>query len=630
VNVTGDFTRTLQVAWMGGGGPIDITVHCYVPTIWIDSADPRNFGTVALGSSGSQVNINLFNDSGASVNITAYTTTGADCPDFGGSFPGTPTTIPSGMMTTVSFTFTPTFPGTHNCNFNPNDNSGNTDNDIDLTGLGQGGQLDVSPASRDFMTQQVGTTSSVQTFTVTNNGNAALMITDVSIAVSDDEEDWIVEDLNVTLGMGASDTFDVQFSPNSMAESPTGLGAQDATITITSDDGLDATETVTVTGTGVAALLDFSEEPAEPDFADAAWTSPAGSGTTRTVTVTNNGTLTLNVTGSSFVSGNGIFAITAMGPPFMLTGGQSRNMTVRCLPSSPAMIGNQSATLNLTSNADDGATQGVTLNCQGVRPNIQVSSTADMDFGFVRWENPPIAGVQRTRTVTNATDPDGSLLTLDATSVTVPGSPAGFAAVTPADRFIDPGEAAQNFGATWTPTGDGAIPASTFIHLLSNDPQADDIAIQVTGTAVSGEATITTPTTLNFGNVVVNTTSGGLAVTIRNDAATNHANAFLTIESVTTTTSPTAPGRWPRRSSSRRPRPRPGTSPATRRTPARRPRTARWPAAPSSASPPTTRTAARARSTSVSIAPPSPPRWSSLRPRSTTATSACASSTTRR
>lgn len=106
-------------------------------------------------------------------------------------------------------------------------------------------QTDISPDTVNYGDQNLFTASTAQTFTITNIGQGALTITDVSITGTDASQ-FLLTDLNsypVSLNLGESITVDVAFKPTSE-------GAKTAQLAVT-DNQLDALTTALLQGNGV-------------------------------------------------------------------------------------------------------------------------------------------------------------------------------------------------------------------------------------------------------------------------------------------------------------------------------------------------------------------------------------------
>lgn len=107
----------------------------------------------------------------------------------------------------------------------------------------------VNPTSKDFGEVQINTTSSPQTFTISNNGAGVLTITSVSLTGSNASE-YILTDTNtypVNLNLGESITVQVSFAPTSVS-------SKSANLTIVHNAVGSPTE-IPLSGTGIDATV---------------------------------------------------------------------------------------------------------------------------------------------------------------------------------------------------------------------------------------------------------------------------------------------------------------------------------------------------------------------------------------
>ncbi len=144
--------------------------------------------------------------------------------------------------------------------------------------------ISISPASHDFGGVNIGETSPVAIFTITNNGTANLVISDAYLTGSNLYQFAIKGDScsGVTIQPADNCIIDVAFSP-------TRTGDMSASLIVTSNDPVTPDLYAGLSGTGVDpnALPEISLSPATQDFGslDVGDISPAA-----IFTVTNNGT----------------------------------------------------------------------------------------------------------------------------------------------------------------------------------------------------------------------------------------------------------------------------------------------------------------------------------------------------
>lgn len=102
-------------------------------------------------------------------------------------------------------------------------------------------QISVTPSgNHDFGNQLVGSTSTPETFTIANTGNADLTLGTIALSGTNADQFSITQAGSSTITQGNTTTFTVSFSPTS-------LGSKTATVTIPNND---EEYTFTVTGTG--------------------------------------------------------------------------------------------------------------------------------------------------------------------------------------------------------------------------------------------------------------------------------------------------------------------------------------------------------------------------------------------
>ena len=113
---------------------------------------------------------------------------------------------------------------------------------VQLTGVGVGPMLSVTPPSLDFGPVAVGMPSAAQTVTLRNGGSAPIVIATVSAS----DPAFVVDTsaTQLTLGANASTTFNVTFLPSSAM-------ASSAEVNVTLKDHTKASASVAVTGSGV-------------------------------------------------------------------------------------------------------------------------------------------------------------------------------------------------------------------------------------------------------------------------------------------------------------------------------------------------------------------------------------------
>jgi len=341
----------------------------------------------------------------------------------------------------------------------------------------------VSPPSLTFGSQNTGTTSGSQPVTLSNTGGAALIVTSIVASAN------FGTSLNCVGSIAASGSCTI-----SVTFSPTATGTLTGSLTITDNNGgvTGATQTVSLTGTGInpgaglsATSVAFSSQVINT------------TSTAKTVTVTSTGTTslsipTITITGanaSDFAATNNCTASMAPAAKCTIT-----------LTYTPSVLGAETATLNVADNASS-SPQRVALTGTGIAP-VTLSVTS-LSFGSV-GENSPSAAKNITLTNNQAV---GSTIS----SLTFIGTNAGDFGETNTCNGSVAAKSSCTISITFTPSILGAETASLSVSDgASNSPQT----AALTGTGIL-PATLSA-TSLAFGNVGENSPSAAKSITFYN------------------------------------------------------------------------------------------------------------------
>ena len=283
-------------------------------------------------------NVTIANTGGTTVNLQSVT--------IAGSFQITANTCDSSVATgnscTVSIVFAPTSTGAQSGTLTVVDDAGTQV--ASLSGTATNPPTDaLSPLSLSFATQQQGTASATQQVTLTNAGDTALTL----IAAQVTSGDFIVvNSCGNSLNAHSSCAMQVSFAPKS-------IGAQTGTLAI-----VDAyrTQTVALSGTGIAPP-GVSLSPSSVAFGVVG----VGLNSAQTVTLTNNGGVTLAILG---VAATGDFALQAGGNACGSSLAPSGICTVQVV-FTPTVAGLRTGTVTFTDNAAS-SQQSIQLSGTGV------------------------------------------------------------------------------------------------------------------------------------------------------------------------------------------------------------------------------------------------------------------------
>jgi Abnormal spindle-like microcephaly-assoc'd, ASPM-SPD-2-Hydin len=209
----------------GGGGPA-VTL---VPTALV-------FAKIVVGHTSTGKNVTLTNSGNATLNITSITTSG----DFAQVTSTKPcgSTLAAGANCIIRVTFTPTQLGARTGNITITDNASNSPQTVPLSGTGIP-PVALTPSSKTYASQTVGTTSLPKTFTLKNNQSVTLS----SIVIST-TGDFSVSSTTCTTSLAAKS----QCSINVVFK-PTQVGTRTGKLSVT-DDASNSPQTSSLTGTG--------------------------------------------------------------------------------------------------------------------------------------------------------------------------------------------------------------------------------------------------------------------------------------------------------------------------------------------------------------------------------------------
>ncbi len=230
--------------------------------------------------------------------------------------------------------------------------------------------ISVSPASADFGSVNVGSTSSPQTFTVSNSGTANLVIGQIALSGSNASEFSLSNDgcSGQTVAPQSNCTVQAKFSPAS-------AGSKSAAISIPSNDTASPVKTISLAGTAIASKISVS--PASADFGSV---NVGSTSSPQTFTVSNSGTANL-VIGQIALSGSNAseFSLSNDGCSGQTVAPQS-NCTVQA-KFSPASAGSKSAAISIPSNDTASPTVTVSLTGTGASPSPSGSSGGGCSIG---------------------------------------------------------------------------------------------------------------------------------------------------------------------------------------------------------------------------------------------------------
>jgi hypothetical protein len=253
---------------------------------------------------------------------------------------------------------------------------GNTDAFILKMGAASAPAVALSPASLQYASQAVGSSSQLRTVLLRNMGSSPLSISSITSNGDFAETD----NCGASVPAAASCTFSVTFTP-------TAVGARSGSILI-QDDAAGSPHAVNLSGSGSGAVAGLS--PASLVFsAQTVGTSSAA----QVVTLTNTGNATLNING---IQSTGDFAqINSCPGTLAPNSGCALNVTF-----TPKVTGSRSGALTLSDNAQ-GSPQTVTLTGTGSGAPAPIATVTPTSLAFP-GQQVGISSAARTVTLTNS------------------------------------------------------------------------------------------------------------------------------------------------------------------------------------------------------------------------------------
>jgi MYXO-CTERM domain-containing protein len=375
---------------------------------------------------------------------------------------------------------------------------------VALTGTGTSPAVAIAPASIDFGDVRIDAVGGPRPVTISNSGSGPLTITGVSLGGTG-AADFTVSAVTLPAEIAPGGSLVLQ-----LGYQPGAVGADVATLQVTCDDPTAASLEVALSGNGVSPAL--SVAPTSLDFGGQLVGRASSS---RRVTITNDGTGTLGVTGLALTGTDAAaFTLGAVTLPAQVAPGASLQVGIVFTPTA---VGSESATLAITTDAPAAPTADVALAGVGLSQVLAVSPLA-IDFGVLEA---PGSADAITLTVTNTsaesvTLDDGVLAGASASAFSVTGLAGALAPG--ASRSAQVGfsaAAAGNYTATLT--------------IAATEPGLPDVVVPLAGKAVSSLVAIA-PESLSFGAVEL-----GSSATAQDVTVTNQSGGALTIDSITTT-----------------------------------------------------------------------------------------------
>jgi PGF-CTERM protein len=215
------------------------------------------------------------------------------------------------------------------------------------------------PESQDFGSVQVGSTAETE-FVLANTGEAPLAVEGASLAGSDQFS--LVGELPDEVGPGQQASVTVAFSPSETS-------AVQATVSVDTNDSETGGLSATVTGEGIETDLSLSS--ASMTFGE----TSVGDAKELSVTLTNDGTETVQVSGLSLAGSDDAF--TVVESPGGIDPGESAELVVVFEPGETRSYG---GTITVETESEEAPDLGISLSGSGTAPKLQAAPQS-VNFG---------------------------------------------------------------------------------------------------------------------------------------------------------------------------------------------------------------------------------------------------------
>lgn len=297
--------------------------------------------TQVVGSTSAAQTVTVSNSGTAALVLSSLSFSGAQASEFAigaGSTCAAGTSVAPGSSCSVSISFTPAATGSRTATL-AIANNGSATLSVSLAGTGSSVPVPVIALNQNaltFTSQALGSSSVVQTVTVSNTGAAALQLSSITLGGTNAGDFALAGNCaaGASIAAGGSCSLGVSFAP-------TALGTRTASFTIGSNAS-NGSASIGLTGSAVAAPAPaVTLSPSLIDFGSVT----VGSSVSRAVTLTNSGTASLGLSGVS-ASGSGFSVTSNCGAS--VAAGASCTLTVSFAPPGTAT---SSGALTISSNA---------------------------------------------------------------------------------------------------------------------------------------------------------------------------------------------------------------------------------------------------------------------------------------
>jgi hypothetical protein len=511
LKVTDNATGNSQLVGLSGEGALS-------PVANVSPAGIQ-FVSQPTGTTSGPQTVTLSNTGSATLSISSIGITGTNAGDFTqtNTCGPTPTTLAAGTNCAISVTFTPTAAAGRSATLTVTDDAPGNPHAVGLLGTGSSTPspvVSLSPASVLFANQPVGSTSGTQTITLTNTGNAALMIANIAVSGAN-SADFVVQSNNCSGSIAANlgCTISVTFTPAV-------AGTRSASIAIT-DNATGSPQSAPLTGTGTTAP-NAGLNPGSVTFASQPVGTTSGA---QAITLSNTGNAPLAINNIAVTgANNGDFAQTNnCGASLAAASSCAINVTF-----APAASGVRSAAVTVTDNSSNSAQSAILIGTGGAT----AAPVASVTPSFVLFASQAVGSASAAQAVT-LTNTGNAALTISGLAVSGTNS-AEFAQTNNCAASIA-ANGSCTINVTFTPAAAGTRSASLAI---SDNAAGSPHAIALSGTGAAADFTLgggqggTTTSTVTAGqtaNYMLQLSATGAAQTVSLTCIGAPVNATCTV-----------------------------------------------------------------------------------------------------
>lgn len=474
---------------------------------WSTAPNPLNFGNQFVNTTGASQTVTLSNASGAgTLAITAVTFSGTNPGDFVITTNTCTSSLLAGSSCAISIAFRPTATGTRSATL-AIASSNPTPLSAPLTGTGTAPVISPSNNAFQFGSITVGTTNGVQTLTITNAGNTALVMSGITISGGNAGDFSLTDGCPIGgtgLGQGSSCNVTLNFKP-------TAMGNRSTVVIINSNDPVTPSLNISLSGVGTQSVATVSATSVTfPNLQLVNTTSAA-----QTLTLSNTGNVAYTISSISFTNGNGSDFVLNYNCPIGGAGLAAAGSCSITVTFRPTASGTRSTSLSIVTTANV-PVPAVPVNGKGTQVNL---STLSLTYA------PQAIGTTSASQSVTLTNTGPAALGI--TSLALAGA-------NPGDFVISSNSCGTslNTGSScrvsigFRPTSVSPQTRTANLAFTTNDAGQPLWNVALTGTAVQAAVSLV-PASHDFGAVTAKSTSAPFTFTL-----TNSGTATLTISKI--------------------------------------------------------------------------------------------------